>query len=380
MTRSASNLAPIAVVACLISGCGSRISDPGRNALILKYEDWLKTRLPARHSGVGAPKASEEVVFDTDLRDAPERGLSKVHLKSAPGEVSYVYQRQTDRLISAAFCDDLAAIMVPVGRWAYIEESGRFLFAPIFRGANNFDHGVATALLGPAAAGRAPAPEGTWVLLDTAGSMKALDPSIASIREFSAGMAEFTTRDHKSGYIDRTGSIRIPAAFAATRPFCADGTAPVRADKTWGLIDVHGSFIVRPDYDDIHCFSEGLAAAKKGKWGFIDPAGTFIVPPRFDGVSDFSEGLASFENRTWPNGREYIFVSNYGFIDRTGSAVVQPTYSWAYPFQFGIAKVGTKQIDWRIYPLSFIVPADPHYTLWKYIDRRGRVVAMGGRQ
>ena len=384
MDRQQGCLAPILVllasIACMVAGCDSRVGvNPGIDDVVRNYEAWRQEQMGPPRYGVGTPKSSENVVFVTDLRATPDRGLSKVCFKNAPERIYYVYEGQTNQMISPVFCDGLAAVGVPIGRWAYIGESGRYAFAPIFRRANDFDHGAATAQLGPAARDRTHLQDGAWVLLDKSGSMKALDPSIASVRGFSAGLAAFSTGDRLSGYIDHTGAISIPASFDFARPFCADGTAAVRRGRTWGLIDKHGSFIVRPDYDDIHCFSEGLAAAKRGKWGFIDKGGTFVVPPRFDGVGDFSEGFASFENRTWPHGPAYISVSGYGFIDQTGSVIVPPTYAWACPFKFGIAKVGTKKIDWLIYPLSYILPADPYYTAWTYIDRRGTVVASDGR-
>jgi hypothetical protein len=96
------------------------------------------------------------------------------------------------------------------------------------------------------------------------------------------------------------------------------------------------------------------------------------VPPQFDGVGDFSEGLASFESGTLQHG-------TYGFIDRSGSAVVPAKYARIDPFKFGIAKVGTTRTDWRLYTLSFLVPADPHYTSWAYIDRQGKIVSTGLR-
>lgn len=111
-------------------------------------------------------------MFVTDLRPQPERGLSKVYLKSFPSLVYYIYGSQTDRLISAAFSDGLVAVVVPVGRWGYIDESGLWAFAPVFRQANRFDHGLTTAQLGPKAGDQSPALLGTWVLLDKAGSMK----------------------------------------------------------------------------------------------------------------------------------------------------------------------------------------------------------------
>lgn len=266
------------------------------------------------------------------MRQHLEGGLSKVYLKSFPSRLYYVYGSQTGRLISAAFSDGLAPIVVPVGRWGYIDEPGRWKFAPVFRHANHFDDGVATAQLGPDAGYSLPAPPGAWVLLDKTGSTKLLDPSIANVRDFSGDLAEFSTACKLSGYIDRTGAIRIAPTLLSTRPFCPDDTAPVRTAAGWGLIDNQGTLVVPPQYDDIHCFSEGLAAAKRERWGFIDRAGKFVIAPQFFGVGDFSEGLASFESRSWPHGPHYLYVSSYGFIDRTGAVIVPAIYEAVYPF------------------------------------------------
>lgn len=40
-------------------------------------------------------------------------------------------------------------------------------------------------------------------------------------------------------------------------------------------------------------YSEGLAGVREGdKWGFIDVSGMGVIKPRFEGVGEFSEGLA----------------------------------------------------------------------------------------
>lgn len=126
------------------------------------------------------------------------------------------------------FSEGLAAVGVRIGRRAYIDESGRFAIAPVFRRTNDFDCGIATAPLRPAADGREQAPDCARVLLHNSGAKKALDPFTATVRDFSAASAAFTSGDGLSGYIDRTGVIRIPATFALVRPFCADGAAAVR--------------------------------------------------------------------------------------------------------------------------------------------------------
>lgn len=341
------------LAACLLCGCARQDNPSVRN-----YEQWLQKRFNSPRYSVGTPRADEEVVFETDFRSQPDKGLSRVRLKSTPGAASYVYGNQTRSLIQPVFADRLAAVSIPAGRWTYIDTSGQFLVPALFRYANPFVDGVATAQL---------AELGTWVLLSKSGSIIELDPSIAAIQPFSAGYAAFSTLDRRTGYIDRSGNVVIPAAYEAARPFCRDGTAVVRKQKKWGIINAKGGFLAEPQYDDVRCFAEDLAAAKKGSWGFIDRKGAYTIEPRFASVEDFSDGLAAFKTA----------AGAYGVIDRNGSVVVQPNYSWLYPFQFGIAKAGTRKTNWMIYPLSFVVPADPHYTKWSYINRRGVVVAEG---
>jgi hypothetical protein len=356
-------LPALALSACL-AGCAAHTeSDPSVDATIRKYEQWLDSR-QLHYSSVGKAWSESDVIFVTDRRARPQSGLSVVRLKGVPDRELYVYDDQTTRLVAAAFSEGLAAVVIPVGRWAYIDQTGRFAFAPQFRHANRFDRGVATALLGS-----------SWMLLQKDGSMKRLDPSIANIRDFSGDFAAFSSAGGSSGYIDHTGAIAIPASFRFAQPFCADGNAVVRTPPGWGLIDRRGSFIVNPDYEDLRCFSDGLAAAKRGKWGFISSADEFVISPQFDRVGDFSDGLAPFESRSWPHGRQFVYVSAYGFIDRAGSVVIPPKYAAVNPFNFGIAKVGTQKINWLIYPISYIVPASPYYISWKYIDKTGKTIA-----
>lgn len=354
--------------ACLAGCAAHRGSNPTADATVRKYEQWLGSQWRQAGPAAGVPRAQSDVVFVNDRRARPESGLSVVRLAGVSDGVSYVYDDRTGRLIAPVFSDGLAVVVIPYGRWTYIDETGRFAFAPEFRHANAFDRGVATALLGS-----------RWVLLRKGGAMKLLDELIASVRDFSGDLAAFSTAGGASGYIDHAGAIVIAPAFLFARPFCADGNAAVRTRTGWGLIDKRGRFVVTPGYEDVRCFSQGLAAAKRGKWGFINPSGEFVIPPRFDGVGDFSDGLASFESRSWPHGPQFAYVNKYGFIDRTGSVIVTPRYDSVHPFNFGIAKVGTQKVDWVIYPLSYIVPASPYYTSWTYVDTSGKVVASAGR-
>ena len=57
--------------------------------------------------------------------------------------------------------------------------------------------------------------------------------------------------------------------------------------------DKQATFVIKPQFDRVREFSEGLAALKvASKWGFIDKQGTVIIDPQFTRVGNFTEGLA----------------------------------------------------------------------------------------
>ncbi|EOD9326229.1 WG repeat-containing protein, partial [Campylobacter coli] len=61
-----------------------------------------------------------------------------------------------------------------------------------------------------------------------------------------------------------------------------------------GFIDKSGEFVIKPKFNYVGDFSEGLAPALlNGKIGFIDKSGKIIAKPEFDDISYFNEGLAA---------------------------------------------------------------------------------------
>ncbi|EPZ6837050.1 WG repeat-containing protein, partial [Campylobacter coli] len=58
-------------------------------------------------------------------------------------------------------------------------------------------------------------------------------------------------------------------------------------------MDKSGKFVIKPKFDYVWSFGEGLAAVKlNGKWGFIDKNGEFVIESKFDDAWSFWEGLA----------------------------------------------------------------------------------------
>lgn len=87
-------------------------------------------------------------------------------------------------------------------------------------------------------------------------------------------------------------------------------------DGRWGVMELGGTLVVPPEWDDIRPFSEGLAAVRKGDlWGFVNPSGEVVIHPRWARVADFGQGVAGVSEKASHDGRSR---NRWKFIDRTG--------------------------------------------------------------
>jgi hypothetical protein len=91
---------------------------------------------------------------------------------------------------------------------------------------------------------------------------------------------------------------------------------PFREDNKWGYINELGEIMIKPSYDDVSLFSEGLAVVmKEGKYGYIDKAGKTIIELRFQDAELFKNGCAVIKQDTL-----------YGLINKTGEILIPPAY------------------------------------------------------
>jgi hypothetical protein len=128
-------------------------------------------------------------------------------------------------------------------------------------------------------------------------------------------------------YVDLSGhEIVSPLSVRRARSF-ADGRALVVPDSALrikggcakgGYLDTKGDWAIKPQYDGLMDFSEGLAAVNLGakcgmggKWGFIDKDGQTVIPFKLLRAGTFHDGQACVsENR----GEEEV-------IDRNGNVI-----------------------------------------------------------
>ena len=122
----------------------------------------------------------------------------------------------------------------------------------------------------------------------------------------------------KWGYMDRRGSVVIPAQFEHAEDFF-EHKAVVSLEAKTGYIDEAGKWQIEPKFLSAGCFKGGVAVAGSlGAQGLIDSTGRFLIDPQFETIEDFSEGLAAAkEEQLW------------GYINKTGRWVIQLRFAEA---------------------------------------------------
>ncbi|MBL4648251.1 MAG: WG repeat-containing protein, partial [Aureispira sp.] len=75
---------------------------------------------------------------------------------------------------------------------------------------------------------------------------------------------------------------------------------PVHIDKKWGMIDVNGKLVVKPYYQAIGVFQEGLyaIAEKEGLLGVLDTTGALVIPCQYTLMDYVGRGLFSVKTAT----------------------------------------------------------------------------------
>ena len=130
-----------------------------------------------------------------------------------------------------------------------------------------------------------------------------------------------------------------------------------------GFINEAGKWQIKPIFDEVTGFYNGLAAVKSGKyWGYINNRGDYVIPPKFDEASPFYNKYFSLvtkaQNDSYINRKgELLFKSSqdlvifyenlaafkmggmFGFIDKNYQWEIFPEYDQVWPFRNGVAKV-----------------------------------------
>lgn len=260
-------------------------------------------------------------------------GLARVKVAKLYGFID-----QTGKLIVPAryqaagnYSEGLARVMV-ASKWGFINKSGQMVIPAIFGDATNFSNGAFSATLQPLTQGNR-----QNRLADRTGKFVS-PPNLNVVSTFSEGLALVATGDGKDfalGYINKQWEVVINPQYLNAMPF-RDGLAVVqiRSGKSF-VIDKMGKTVINNDSVSLDGFSEGLISfyqfndkTSQGLYGFLDKNGVVAIKPRFQDVENFSEGLALVK-----------FREKLGFIDSSGTFLIKPQFDNAESFSNGLAMV-----------------------------------------
>jgi hypothetical protein len=153
------------------------------------------------------------------------------------------------------------------------------------------------------------------------------------------------------GYRDARGVVIAPR-FVVANEFSAEGIAAAADETGWVFIDTQGRRLFRPFLVDNgpDPFHDNLARfVEAGKVGFFNRRGQVVIRPRYDFVAPFSEGLAAFcvGCREARQGEHSVRTGGkWGFIDSVGTTVIPAQFDEVRQFEEGRANVRTGSA-WR---------------------------------
>jgi hypothetical protein len=224
-------------------------------------------------------------------------------------------------------------LFTTVGKFGYIDRSGRLVMPAKFDMCLDFSEGLAAVQVG-----------NEWGYIDKKGGY-VVRPSFVRAESFREGLAVVgiggagvpSSIAEKCGFIDRRGRVRIQPVFDDAGQGFSEGLAPVSQGGKWGYIDANGTFVIKPVYERAYLFTEGMGCVATGGgdtsiFGFIDKTGAFVIRPRFEHVEVFSEGMAAVQ-----------VGGKWGFVDKKGDYVILPRFANAGLFTEGVAYVGVKK-------------------------------------
>jgi hypothetical protein len=200
------------------------------------------------------------------------------------------------------FSEGLATVKIGE-KFGYIDRSGKIIIEPKFEGAENFSEGLATVKIGE-----------KFGYIDRSGKI-IIEPKFEGAENFSKGLATVKIGG-KEGCIDKAGKLVIPARFDGIGVF-QNGSAGVWIDDVTGVVDRSGKFTAHPTSSNSVATApittassnsdELISFERNNRSGYMDRKGKVIIRPKFDRVGEFSEGLA------W-----VIIDKKLGYIDKTG--------------------------------------------------------------
>ena len=229
-------------------------------------------------------------------------GMAAVRVKGKYGYVdrggNMIVPPQYSKL-AQAFSDGLAAVPDSAKKFGFIDKTGKLVIPHKFDNVHPFAEGMAAASIGD-----------KWGFIDNHGNW-AIEPKFVWADKFVNGQSVVRIGLQPNvdyAMVNRKGDVvfRAQVTYLKTP---SDGLTRFALNDKTGFMDYTGKIVIPATFDAAFDFSEGLAAVRVGNgWGYIDTAGKLLINVEHNFGDAFTHGIARV---AWPNG-------NWGYINRMG--------------------------------------------------------------
>ncbi len=226
------------------------------------------------------------------------------------------------------------AILLNAGRYGYIRKDGKFAIRPIFDDALPVSEGMAAVQC-----------DGKWGYVCRSGKW-AIHAQFDEARSFHKGIAVvMRNRQYpKWSLIDRWGRQIGTECFDSVGRF-QEGYAVASNRQRYGLIDLRGNWVIKPQYTKLKFIGpDKLKAARgAGEVGIIDCRGNAQVPLKYWDVSERTScGLRWVQSSS---------DGCYGYVNEWGKLVIPCKFDDADDFDCGLGRVAVEaQEKWATGP------------------------------
>jgi hypothetical protein len=211
------------------------------------------------------------------------------------------------------------------GKWGLVDPKGKVLVSLKYAGAYSEDKAFVSIWDEASHPGRLDVRSGAVYISEG-----------CTVYEPEKGYAQ-VTKDDLHGIIDSAGRLIVPIKFNEAQLWGA-GTIMTafykEEDGKFGLYNRQGMEILKPEYNQVGAFKDGIAkVCKNDVCGFMDSLGKFVLPLKYKYASEFSEGIAYYYDETNLN-------EPFSFINLQGQVLYRKSYSEIGKFSEGLCMVG----------------------------------------
>lgn len=201
-------------------------------------------------------------------------------------------------------------------------------------------------------------------------SPKSAGQSFIPIIESDNILAFVYNENGKTGLMDTSYNVILPAQFDYIEDWQVDNLIRVDSGgkviddgdavgykfKKYGLINIQGKILFRPQFDDM-TVSNSSALVKVGNlFGFVDNKGKWLMKPKYKGAQPFYKGTAVVQDS-----------GQFLLLNKQGQRIIAETFDTIWSFKNDVAVVA-KNKKWGFinYQGKYVLPLDNYQGIGEY--------------